>query len=243
MEKEDILLYFWTKYQGNCKDFWQALKKQESIDYSYLENIKLELKNKGINYLTYMDSLYPKEMLFYKFSQIVIFYKGNINLLTKTKITLTGDIYDGEVEFFFENQLSKFKDFVIVNPDFKGVDQKINDLTTHHNIKSIYILPCGINDKYYKINKISEGDNLVLSIYPVNTHPKYYRFLEKNHLISIFSDELILGKIRYKSKILNLVSQFVDKGKSVSILETADPSVYNSYLILDGATPLDYGIE
>ena len=77
---EDLLLYFAMKYEGDFRKMYVAITTKESIDNEILREYKKQVKHK---YVTVMNHNYPEYFKSKNCTPIVLFYKGNLELIDK----------------------------------------------------------------------------------------------------------------------------------------------------------------
>ena len=79
MTREDIAQYSY-RYAGNWKAVEQAiLQEEENPYYTVYEP-----------YITYLDPEYPEEFRHLEYPPWVLFYRGNVAILEKRKVTIVG---------------------------------------------------------------------------------------------------------------------------------------------------------
>ncbi len=74
----DVLLYFAMKYNGDLKKMFYAIQGKEPIDEQVLKGYKKQVRYK---YVTLMSHNYPKYFKIIDYPPIVLFYKGNLELI------------------------------------------------------------------------------------------------------------------------------------------------------------------
>lgn len=79
MEMRDILAVLAMKYNGELLPILQALERNEQVDSSMFESFKSKLK---YNYVTIIDDHYPELLKHVENPPIVLFYRGNLELVT-----------------------------------------------------------------------------------------------------------------------------------------------------------------
>lgn len=77
---DDLLLYFAMKYEGDFRKMYVAITTKESIDNEILREYKKQVKHK---YVTVMSHNYPEYFKSKNCPPIVLFYKGNLELIDK----------------------------------------------------------------------------------------------------------------------------------------------------------------
>lgn len=95
-------------------------------------------------------------------------------------------------------------DITIVSGGMYGVDIYSHNLALTNNLKTIVVLPCGINcytsSKLYKELKIKDYDRVVFySKYPSNQESRKYTFLERNKIIANLSTSVLIAQAGMKS--------------------------------------------
>lgn len=78
MEMRDILAALAMKYNGELLPLLQALERQEQVDDAMFSSFKNKLK---YNYVTIIDENYPELLKHVENPPIVLFYKGNLDLI------------------------------------------------------------------------------------------------------------------------------------------------------------------
>jgi len=153
------------------------------------------------------------------------FLSGDKNLLTDNslKLSIVGSrsilSYSRSVlENLFE-ELSNF-DFCIISGGMYGVDMYSHNLALEYNLKTIFVLPQGIDD-YFKsslFNLIKFKDNskfLFLSEYSNSFKPRKYTFLNRNKIISDLSDVLLVCQASLKSGSISTANHHFKNNKKI----------------------------
>lgn len=231
---KDALIYYSHKYNGEYSQIIKAIQKQEKYEILNLKNV-----------ITILDKEYPKEFLSLQQKPLVLYYKGNIDLLKCEKIGIVGSRNINQ-----NNQMNIIKIMDELNPEYvtvSGLARGVDTLVHRHtkNYRSIAILGCGIDYYYPKENKclyqILENKGLIISEYPKNVKPLKYHFPFRNRLIVALSKFLIIPHIKKQSGTMISVDYALDLGKevyvsSVNFLDEA--FCYNNQLIKEGANIL-----
>lgn len=228
MDKRETLISLAIKYKGNYNEMISAIKNKEVVS-----NIKYE------NCFTIFDDIYPKEFLALKMPPLVLFYKGNLDLLKENKIGIVGSRKPCDYALEATKQLSLLKkDEVIVSGLAKGIDGQAHKYAN----KSIGILGCGIDYIYPKENyylfKILEKEGLILSEYPSLSLPFAYNFPFRNRLIAALCNEIYIMEAHEKSGTLTTINEALELGKDIKVLPFDifnQNGKYNNYLIAEGA--------
>jgi len=107
------------------------------------------------------------------------------------------------LESLFE-ELSRYKNLVIVSGGMYGVDLLAHNLSLKYSLGTIVFLPCGI-DTYkksflYKSLKVNSTSKILLvSKYPYNNNSRRYTYLERNRGIIDFSKVVLIAQSGLKS--------------------------------------------
>lgn len=234
MNNKDQLISLAIKYAGNYESIKKAILKNEKIKQTCNHNC-----------LTIFDKDYPLELFDLAKPPLVLFYKGNINLLKKDKISIVGSRFPSDyamkITSLYVNKIKN--DTVIISGLAKGIDA-----CAHLNAKmTIGILGCGIDYIYPKENfalyKKIEKEGLLLSEYPSLIEPKAYHFPFRNRIIAALGKELIVMEAKNKSGTLTTINEALILGKNIKVLPFQildERGKFNNYLIQEGAEILKY---
>ena len=84
---EELLLYLSLKYSGDHLKITEAIDRQEKIDPDLQEKL---LSNFNSSYITILSDDYPEKIKSSENPPYVLFYRGNIDLLTEQSIAFIG---------------------------------------------------------------------------------------------------------------------------------------------------------
>ena len=225
----NILIAYSLKYDGEYFAILKAIKDKEEIKPISLENC-----------FTIFDDIYPKELLNLKYPPLVIYYKGNINLLKEDKIAVVGSRMACDYALKATTHLiMKNIDKTIVSGLACGIDAKAHEIAD----KTIGVLGCGIDYVYprsnmYLFNKL-KNTGLMLSEYPNMVKPLAYHFPFRNRIIISLSKTIYIMQSTKKSGTMTSVNEALELGKEIKVLPYdiySEYGVNNNELILDGAS-------
>ena len=233
MTKRELLISLAVHYCGDYNKIRKAI----------LNNEETEIKSCP-NCITIFDNEYPKKLLDLKYPPFVLFYKGNLSLLSEEKIGVVGSRLPCEYAIEATKTLCKKKsDFVIVSGLAKGIDACVHENAT----KSIGVLGCGIDYIYPACNKNLyerlEKEGLIISEYPDKTVPYPFHFPFRNRLIAALSNTVYIMEAHEKSGTLTTINEALELGKEIKVLPFDlfnDNGKYNNYLIEEGAMIINY---
>ena len=208
-----------------------------------------ELLNQGYDIVPITSKEYSptlKANLKYN-SPIVLYTKGNKQILQEKSIAIVGSRNANETSLLFADNVarkatSEYK--VVVSGFAKGVDKQALDSALKYKGQSIIVLPQGIYTfasgikKYYK--QIIEGDVLVLSTF----HPKSPWSVElamaRNSIIYGLASEIYVAQSDNKGGTWSGVCDGLKKGRIVYVRKTGiNDNCANLTLINMGAEAVD----
>ncbi|MFZ5424195.1 MAG: DNA-processing protein DprA [Patescibacteria group bacterium] len=147
-----------------------------------------------------------------------------------------------------------FKDLVgtnvtIVSGFMRGIDTEAHKLALEYNLKTIAVLPGGIDyivpsENFELYNKIIESESLVLSEHPGNIAPRKWSFPKRNRIVAGLSLGVLVVEARKNSG--SLITAKYCKNLS-RILMTIPGDVFNvsysgnNFLLKSGALPITTG--
>lgn len=195
-----------------------------SIDFNkkYITGLKNFLVKKDIKYLVYFDKNYPRFLKEIFDPPLVLFYKGNIDLVKKPSLAMIGSrkasTYGLKIAGQFSRQLAQ-KGINIISGLAYGIDNQahlgaleVNGLTTAvigNGIDIIY--PSG---NYKTLRKITKKGLLISEYWP-GTLPLKYHFPARNRIIAGLSQAVLVVEAAEKSGALITVDFALDYGKDV----------------------------
>lgn len=105
---ENVLLYFSLKYNETWDKIYQALESKEKITYKELEDVTTRISS---DFITILSPLYPNYLKNTHKPPFVIYYKGDISLLSKYTKTVAM-VGGSEINDYSKNNIEKLiKDF------------------------------------------------------------------------------------------------------------------------------------
>lgn len=194
--------------------------------------------NFHIKELDYMKK-YPEE----------IYYKGNLSLLKRKKISIVGtrkpNSYANQLTYKISNELAK-RDIVIVSGAAIGIDAISHKAAQSHN--TIAVVANGLDIKYPAINSklinSIENDGLVLSTYKDGIKARNYTFVHRNELVVALADVLIVTQADEDSGTLTSINYALEMGKKVyTIPHRLNESKGTQKLIEEGLIEPIYNLE
>ena len=193
------------------------------------------------------DSKYPYKLKNIYDAPIILYAKGNLNLLESEKtIAIVGSRncseYGRKITEKMSYMLAK-KDYTIVSGMARGIDSYAHKGALIAQGKTIAVLGSGINYIYPKeneilYNKILEEQGLIISEYPLNMIPTPKCFPARNRIISGISDKVLVTEASQKSGSIITANFAIEQGKNVYAIPgniTSVKSEGTNELIKEGA--------
>ncbi len=191
-----------------------------------VEKIINELKSKDIHWVSYLDDDYPSKLLEIEDYPIVLFAKGNTNLLSERSIAVVGTRkptrYGAKVTDSFVRQFANAK-LVVTSGFARGIDSIAHKACVDMEAPTIAVFACGLDICYPSENKglmeyILQNDGLLLTEYPLRSRPQQYHFPERNRIISGLSDGVFIAEATEKSGSLITARLAVEQGKDLFVV-------------------------
>lgn len=177
-----------------------------------------------------------------------IYYKGDISLLFKRKVSIVGsrkpNTYSAQITHKIASMLSK-RGIVVVSGAAIGVDAIAHKAAMNNTIA---VVANGLNIKYPAINKKLieniEKEALIISAYKENEKPRNYTFVHRNEIVVSLGEILIVTHADENSGSLTSVEYALSMGKKVyTIPHRLDESLGTQKLIANGKIEPIYDLD
>lgn len=230
---------------GSYAEIWKNYFSDVS-DRPTITAICQELTANSINWITLLDPEYPVLLKEIPSPPIVLYYYGNINLLSTPCIGIVGTrratAYSEQViETFVPTLVTA--GLTIVSGFQRGVDTLAHTQTLKCNGQTIAVLGAGLDIDYPPANKslrkqMIATNNLIISEYPPGTLPFNQNFPRRNRIISGLSAGVIVTEAAKKSGSLITANFAIEQNREVfaipgSVLSPLSEGPH--YLIQQGA--------
>lgn len=219
---------------------------RELFRQSWLEiEANWEKIKKDQQYITCLDPRYPPQLLDLTYPPILLFYRGDISLLTCKMLSVVGGRRSSVLAKKTVFQLLRpviADGYVIVSGCAKGIDTYSHCAAIREGGRTIAVVGTGLRKFYPRENeqlqmKIAE-EHLLLSEYPPEAGPRRHRFPMRNRIIAALSRGTCVVEARKKSGSLITAQQALDLGKAVFAVPgniLTEHSEGCHHLIQDGA--------
>ena len=212
-------------------------KVQKEIDFYESENISV---------IDYSSSMYPSSLRQIYDPPIVLFAKGNINLLQcETVLAMVGSrraTNRGLTSAYDISRTLSELGITIVSGLAKGVDSYVHRGALNGVGSTIAIMATGMDKSYPPINNDLLNEiahkGLVLTEFPLGTPPLRYNFPRRNRIISGLAVATVVVEASKKSGALITAQYALEQGKDVMALPGKAGSEFfngNNLLIKEGA--------
>ena len=208
---------------------------------------------KQCSVISFFDDLYPKKLRQIYQPPLILFVRGNTNLLKRPIATIVGARQATNYSQVVIDELmpNLIKKYVIASGLARGVDGMAHESALHHGGKTVAVVGNGINHFYPAQNKFLQQEivekGLLISEYLPDTPPKPFRFPERNRILAGLSDIVIVTEAREKSGSLITANMALHENRDVYAVPgpiTCDLSKGPNRLIEVGAIPIvDFKLE
>ena len=226
-----------------CKELCSKYYKEKLHEYHRA------MKVNNIKMVTCLDNNYPAKLHLIKNKPIVLFYKGDINVLNNESVAIVGSRnctdYGRKCADFFSYELAK-RNVNIVSGLAIGIDSVAHIATLRCGGKTVAVIGNGLDNVYPKQNKvladkIIENGGLIMSEFITGTPPEKNNFPRRNRIISGISNAVIVVEANHKSGSLITANFAINQGKEVWAIPGSiysKSSCGTNQLIKDGANVL-----
>lgn len=191
---------------------------EENLD-EYIKNIK----ENNIFVITCIDERYPKRLLHIYDYPILLYVKGNVNILNNKGFAIVGcrqcTEYGAKVSRRISNILSE-NSLIVISGLARGIDSYAHLGCIDNGKETIAVLGSGINVIYPKENKhiyekIIESNGAIISEYYLDMEPRKENFPMRNRIVSGMSEGVIVIEAKKKSGSLITANLALEQGKEV----------------------------
>ncbi|HEN7451868.1 TPA: DNA-protecting protein DprA [Streptococcus agalactiae] len=190
-------------------------------NYKQLDLKKLRQEFKKFPVLSILDSNYPLELKEIYNPPVLLFYQGNIELLSKPKLAVVGARQASQIGCQSVKKIIKETNnqFVIVSGLARGIDTAAHVSALKNGGSSIAVIGSGL-DVYYptenkKLQEYMSYNHLVLSEYFTGEQPLKFHFPERNHIIAGLCQGIVVAEAKMRSGSLITCERALEEGREV----------------------------
>ncbi|HGD4538146.1 TPA: DNA-processing protein DprA [Streptococcus agalactiae] len=190
-------------------------------NYKQLDLKKLRQEFKKFPVLSILDSNYPLELKEIYNPPVLLFYQGNIELLSKPKLAVVGARQASQIGCQSVKKIIKETNnqFVIVSGLARGIDTAAHVSALKNGGSSIAVIGSGL-DVYYptenkKLQEYMSYNHLVLSEYFTGEQPLKFHFPESNRIIAGLCQGIVVAEAKMRSGSLITCERALEEGREV----------------------------
>lgn len=197
-------------------------KAVEKFDVFSFETLDKYFNNHQITAISYEHSLYPSRLKNLDSPPIILYAKGNLDLLKTRAVAIVGtrtpSFYGRTVTEMFTKSLAKMG-LTIISGLALGVDTIAHDTTIENSGNTIAVMGSGFEHIYPAMNnnlfkRIAENGLVITEYYP-NFTAKTYSFPIRNRIIAALSEGVLITEAGQKSGALHTKDYALDLGRNV----------------------------
>ena len=202
----------------------ESVKEILKIEYrKNLENYQNYMEKNKIKLLTIMDKQYPYMLKQIYDYPVILYAKGNIELLNTNSIAVIGTRkntdYGRKITENFVEELVKEK-ITIVSGLAIGIDSYAHKTALKAKGNTVAVLGNGLDTIYPKENiklskQILEQGGAIISEYPLGTKVEKMNFPARNRIISGISKGVLVTEAKKKSGTMITVDFALEQGREV----------------------------
>ncbi|HGC7482965.1 TPA: DNA-processing protein DprA [Streptococcus agalactiae] len=190
-------------------------------NYKQLDLKKLRQEFKKFPVLSILDSNYPLELKEIYNPPVLLFYQGNIELLSKPKLAVVGARQASQIGCQSVKKIIKETNnqFVIVSGLARGIDTAAHVSALKNGGSSIAVIGSGL-DVYYptenkKLQEYMSYNHLVLSEYFTGEQPLKFHFPERNRIIAGLCQGIVVAEAKMRFGSLITCERALEEGREV----------------------------
>ncbi|HGC8744101.1 TPA: DNA-processing protein DprA [Streptococcus agalactiae] len=190
-------------------------------NYKQLDLKKLRQEFKKFPVLSILDSNYSLELKEIYNPPVLLFYQGNIELLSKPKLAVVGARQASQIGCQSVKKIIKETNnqFVIVSGLARGIDTAAHVSALKNGGSSIAVIGSGL-DVYYptenkKLQEYMSYNHLVLSEYFTGEQPLKFHFPERNRIIAGLCQGIVVAEAKMRSGSLITCERALEEGREV----------------------------
>lgn len=199
-----------------------------------------------------LDDVYPWDLSEIYNPPVLLFYKGNLDLLKLPKVAVVGSRNSSRVGSQSVQKIIKElnNELVIVSGLARGIDTSAHMAALQNGGRTIAVIGTGLDVFYPRENKKLQSylgeHHLVLSEYSSEAEPLKFHFPERNRIIAGLCRGVIVADAKMRSGSLITCERAMEEGRDVfaipgSILDGRSDGCH--HLIQEGAKCITSGAD
>ena len=189
--------------------------------YYQIDDASLEKEFKKFPSFSILDDCYPVDLCEIYDAPVLLFYKGNLDLLKLPKVAVVGSRSCSSQGAKSVQKVIKGlqNELVVVSGLAKGIDTAAHMTALQEGGKTIAVIGTGLDVFYPKENKRLQEyiakDHLVLSEYGPGEQPLKYHFPARNRIIAGLCRGVIVAEAKMRSGSLITCERAMEEGRDV----------------------------
>lgn len=199
-----------------------------------------------------LDAVYPLELKEIYNPPVLLFYQGDLDLLSHSKLAVVGSRSSSSYGVqAVQKIISELNNrFAIVSGLARGIDTAAHMASLRNGGKTIAVIGCGLDIYYPKENKELQTyigkHHLILTEYAVGEEPLKFHFPERNRIIAGLARGVLVAEAKLRSGSLITCERAMEEGRDIfaipgSILDGKSEGCH--HLIKEGATCVTTGLD
>ena len=192
---EASILDYPDKFRSNKK--WMDSINKKSLVSAL--NVLEENQKRKIKTMTIDDSIYRAEVSTNENLPILLFYKGSLENPMRRVVSVIGSRKSTEYGKVVAKTICEEyveKNMVIASGLAAGIDSIVHQSVLDLNGTTYAFTVCGLDSCYPSANeplmKAIEERGAIISAYPLGVPPRRYHFVQRNELMTLWSDEIVV---------------------------------------------------
>ena len=227
IEKYNNPKIIWNKTKDELiEDGIKEKYANEIINSSYRQNLDKYMnymKQNNIETITIKDKNYPDKLKVIYDPPIVLYIKGNSNILNENSMAIVGcrlcTKYGANIAKKLAYNLS-LNNINVISGLARGIDSFAHKGSLLGKGKTIAVVGCGLdrvypNENIELFNEIIKNNGAIISEYIIGTKPLAKNFPMRNRIISGLANGLIVVEAKEKSGTLITVDFALEQGKNI----------------------------
>lgn len=204
------------------------------------------MNDNGIEMITIKDKEYPDKLKVIYDPPVVLYIKGNKNILNDKSIAIVGCRLASQYGKIVAHKMAynlSLNNINIISGLARGIDSCAHTGAVTAKGRTIAVVGCGLDRVYPQENtmlfkKILANNGTIISEYVIGTKPLAKNFPRRNRIISGLSDGVVVIEAREKSGTSITVDFALEQGKNIYAIpgNINNPNAYGTNsLIKQGA--------
>ena len=220
--------------------------------YKRLKDDSLKLQFEKYPSFSILDDCYPWDLSEIYNAPALLFYQGNLDLLTLPKVAVVGSRTSSKIGNESVKKIIKElnNELIIVSGLARGIDTAAHMAALQNGGRTIAVIGTGLDVFYPKANKKLQSyigqHHLVLSEYGPGEEPLKFHFPDRNRIIAGLCRGVIVAEAKMRSGSLITCERAMEEGRDVfaipgSILDGKSDGCH--HLIQEGAKCVTSGFD